>query len=377
MILTDPEFETMRPYTDAEIPAAMARVAAHPLFARLAAFVFPDRDVETVRESVRAVRNPYELQEAVMQHFVRRMLDTTATQFTHEGFDRLRPDGAYLFVANHRDIVADSAILQYLLFQLGLPTTEITFGANLMTHPLVVDVGRSNKMFRVERGGTPREFYAASCRLSRYMRQVIETAHSSVWIAQRNGRTKDGIDATDPGLVKMLTLSGEGSPARRLAALHIVPTAVSYEWEPCDLLKAREVVARRRGPYAKAPDEDLQSILTGLLAPKGRVYLAVCPPLTFADLEGIDALPRGEMPTAVAALLDRRIVGAYRLMPTHYAAADLLEGTTRHSAHYAPAVREALCRRLDELTDAEERQVLLGIYAHPVRRRAELLGTAR
>lgn len=180
MILTDPEFETMRPYTDAEIPAAMARVAAHPLFARLAAFVFPDRDVETVRESVRAVRNPYELQEAVMQHFVRRMLDTTATQFTHEGFERLRPDGAYLFVANHRDIVADSAILQYLLFQLGLPTTEITFGANLMTHPLVVDVGRSNKMFRVERGGTPREFYAASCRLSRYMRQVIETAHSSV-----------------------------------------------------------------------------------------------------------------------------------------------------------------------------------------------------
>lgn len=103
----------------------------------------------------------------------------------------------------------------------------------------------------------------------------------------------------------------------------------------------------------------------------------MCPPLTLADLEDVDALPRGEMPTAVAALLDRRIVGAYRLMPTHYAAADLLEGTTRHSAHYAPAVREALCRRLDELADAEERQVLLGIYAHPVRRRAELLGTAR
>ena len=177
-----------------------------------------------------------------------------------------------MYLSNHRDIMLDASLLQNALLMNGFDTTEITFGANLMQGQLVIDIGKSNKMFRVERpGGSIREFYKASMHLSEYIRHTIVEKKQSVWIAQRNGRTKDGKDRTDQGIINMFRMSSEGK-STSLSQLNLLPVSVSYEWEPCDILKTLELYAKRQGPYLKKPGEDLNSILTGILQPKGRVH---------------------------------------------------------------------------------------------------------
>ena len=234
----------------------------------------------------------------------------------------------------------------------------------------IIDAGRSNKMFRVERPTTvtsAREFFIRSKYLSEYIHYTIKEKGESVWIAQRNGRTKDGRDATDQGIIKMFGLGGGSDKVEALASLNIVPLSISYEWEPCDELKALELYARSTGqPYIKKPGEDMNSILTGITQPKGRVHLAVCEPISRADLEPLRDLPSAAFNREVAALLDSRINPAYRLYPNSYIAHDLLKGKRSHS--YTDAERAAFLKHLDTLSDYPEsvREYLLGIYANPL-----------
>ena len=200
-----------------------------------------------------------------MHRFNREVMRRSTTHFSCDGLEHLQPGTPYLFVSNHRDIVLDASLLQNALVDAGHDTCEITFGANLMTHPTVVDIGKSNKMFRVERSGNKRQFYQSELHLSRYIRHAVVERGSSIWIAQRNGRTKDGLDRTEPALIKMFAMSGEGNKLASLAQLNIVPVAVSYEYESCDLLKAREMARTALKPYVKSPGEDLNSILTGIV----------------------------------------------------------------------------------------------------------------
>ena len=266
------QFDDIRPYVDAEIPAAMARIADSEVFALLSAYVFPDRPLEEVREEVRGYKSVYEFQHGVMW-FVNKQIEARSTaEVKVTGLENLDTRRNYLFVSNHRDIMLDASFLQNALVEAGHDTTEITFGANLMHPQLVVDIGCSNKMFKVERGdGTPRAFYESSKHLSDYIRYTILEKKQSVWIAQRNGRTKDGNDATAPGIIKMFGMSGGKDKVDALAELGITPVAISYEWEPCDLLKALELYAKSSGqPYVKKPGEDLNSILTGITLTAGR-----------------------------------------------------------------------------------------------------------
>ena len=273
-------FDDIRPYTDAEMTAAMKRIAQNEYFPSLAGFIFPDVPVTAVKDRVLSYRTVREFQHDAMYELNRQIISGSTDGVVCEGMERLRTGEPCLFVSNHRDIMLDSCLLQYLLVMAGLETTQITFGANLMMSQLIVDIGRSNKMFKVERpGGGIREFYNSSRRLSAYIRQVLEEGES-VWIAQRNGRTKDGVDATDQGIIKMFCLSVEGDGVAALAGLHIVPVAVSYEWEPCDGAKTAELFKSRSCKYEKAPGEDLRSILSGILTPKGRVTFRICEPLS-------------------------------------------------------------------------------------------------
>ena len=371
--MNNSKFDDIRPYHEDEIPAAMQRISQSEVFPLLASFVYPGQPVESVRERVSSFTTVRQFQEDAMYKVNEQVIARSTTGFTCCGIEHLRPDRSYLFVSNHRDIMLDASLLQYFFISQGFDTTEITFGANLMVNPLVVDVGKSNKMFRVERpGGYLKAFYRASQHLSEYIRYAISQKRQSVWIAQRNGRTKDGIDATDQGIIKMFCMSEPADKIRALSDLHIVPVSVSYEWESCDILKTLELYESQYTRYTKKPGEDLNSILTGILQPKGHVHFEICEPLSLAELTAFEHQTANEYHKSVARLIDRRIHAAYRLYPNNYIAHDLLYGNRRYQSEYTAEQHDAFVRRLSKLDrydtcDVEQlRELFLGIYAHPV-----------
>ena len=376
----DPKFDDIRPYRDDEIPAAMARIADSQALPLLASYVFPEKTPAEVKELLLSFRTIRDFQFGVMYDVNSQIIRNSMTAFTHSGASRLSPDKAYLYVSNHRDIMLDASILQNVLVDEGMQTSQITFGANLMMNPLVVDIGKSNKMFRVERpGNSLKDFYRSSVHLSEYIRTVITEGQESVWIAQRNGRTKDGNDQTDQGIIKMFCMSKPEDKIAALSELSIVPVSVSYEWESCDILKAIELYESRNVKYIKKPGEDLNSILTGILQPKGRVHFELCEPITKEELLQYDDSTNNDYHKLVAQLLDRRIVSAYKLWPNNYIAYDMLYGQQRFVNKYTREEKEAFVAHLMKLEHYENdfstlKDILLGIYASPVVNKQKLNG---
>ena len=367
------KFDDIRPYYDDEIPAAMKRIAASDTFPLLASYAFPDRKVEEVRAMVEGLRTVDEFQTKVMWFVNEQIVKRSMTSYTVSGIEVLDPSGQYLFVSNHRDIMLDASVLQNILHAHGFETSEITFGANLMCTPLVIDIGRSNKMFRVERGGNMKEFYQSSVHLSEYIRHVITEKHQSVWIAQRNGRTKDGNDATDQGIVKMFGISKRDDKIKALSELHIVPLSISYEWETCDYMKALELYQSRYEKYVKKQGEDLSSILSGITSFKGNVHLSFCPMITEDDLRQFDSLTSIEYNREVARLMDERIFSGYKLTPNNFIAHDIRFGKHEFlGTKYSEEQKERFVFHMSKLDkyDVEEpeilRDIFLGIYSNPV-----------
>ena len=360
-------FDDIRPYNNTEISAAMHRIADSELLPKLADFVFPDTPIDDVRSLLHEIKTTEIFQKEVMYYFNLQVIKRSIDRLTCNGLQNLSPSLPYTFVSNHRDIVLDASLLQNFLTDAGFPTCEITFGANLMCHPLLIDIGKSNKMFRVERGGDVREFYRRSLHLSQYIHYVLSQKRASVWIAQRNGRTKNGIDSTDQGLINMLSLAGRRDKMKTLSKLHIVPVAISYEWESCDLLKAQELHQSQKTKYVKRPGEDINSILTGILQPKGRVHIEICEPLKPEELFTYRSLSDHEAINKIARLIDQRIISNYRLTENNYIAYDLLNNnTTQHTVPYTLEAKEAFINRTNLLPDFALRKILLGIYANPV-----------
>ena len=368
------KFDDIRPYNEAEIPAAMERIAHCEVFPLLASFVYPDEPLENVRKRVAGFKTVYDFQSDTMSKANEQIIKRSVTQFTCNGIEHLSKDRHYLFVSNHRDIMLDASFLQYFLLQHGMDTTEITFGANLMMNPVVIDIGKANKMFRVERpGGSIKDFYASSLHLSEYIRYVITEKGQSVWIAQRNGRTKDGHDSTDQGIIKMFGMSGNADKVHAMAELNIVPVAVSYEWESCDILKALELYESQHRKYTKKPGEDLNSILTGILQFKGRVNFQICQPIEEHELAQFENQTNNEYHQSVARLIDSRINQAYRLFPNNFIAHDLLYGNKKYAGRYTQEEKTLFKKRLCRLDLYEDtcdldrlRDIFLAIYANPV-----------
>lgn len=373
------KFEDIRPYFDEEIPSAMARIAESELFPLISSYVFPDRNMAEVRAQIRNIRTINQFQHEVMSVVNEQVIKRSMTKFSYNGIERLDPNKRYLFVSNHRDIMLDSSLLQYILHINGHETSEITFGANLMCHPLVIDIGKSNKMFKVERGGNMKDFYQSSLLHSEYIRHAIVEKNQSVWIAQRNGRTKDGIDHTEPGLIRMFASSMPGDKLKALSELNIAPISISYEWETCDILKALELYESRFTKYVKKPGEDLNSILTGIVSEKGHVHIEICEPISIDELQLFESLTKQEYVKAVARLIDKRINASYHLHPNNYIAFDIRYGTKRYEDRYSQAEKQEFCRRLKELSNYEgcELDVLmdifLGIYANPINSRSNAM----
>ncbi|MDR0795295.1 MAG: 1-acyl-sn-glycerol-3-phosphate acyltransferase [Tannerella sp.] len=366
-------FDDIRPYVEEEIAPAMQRIAASEYLPLLAQYIFPEKEVEEVRNIVRQIRTTHEFQTQVMYYFNQTVIKKSAASFTYKGLEYLDPEKSYLFISNHRDIMLDSALMQYMLYCNGFKTTEITFGDNLMSSQLIIDIGKSNKMFKVVRGGNMRDFYSKSLQLSEYLRHTIMEKNESIWIAQRGGRTKDGNDSTDQGIIKMFCMSDARDPVRAAGRLNIVPVAMSYEIEPCEILKTRELyLSRNHTNYIKQIGEDLNSILTGITQQKGHIHICLGEPIRYAELEAIEYNQPNEFYKAIASLIDRRIHKNYKLYNNNYIAYDIRSGTDIYASNYTAEEKTAYTERMEQMLHYidGDRDVLtsifLSIYANPV-----------
>ncbi len=371
-------YSDIRPYNDDEIPAALERIVNDPAFVPAVNFAFPDADMERISEVVRTCTTVEQLQQRVMISIIQRIIETTIDNFTSSGVEHIEKGKGYLYISNHRDITLDSYLLQYTLFKSGFPTTATTLGDNLLRSQFIIDICRINRAVRVIRKTdeiTPREFLQNSQHLAEYIRWYISQG-KSMWIAQRNGRTKDGIDSTDQGVLKMLSLSGEGSFVEKFIDLSLTPIAISYQYEPCDIKKAIETtVTLMGGTYQKGKNEDVNSILYGIRMPKGDVDITICEPITREELEECCALPKAEAYKRLKDIVDRRIYKSYKLHDTNYIAHDILHREKRYAEFYTPAAVKkfkgrmayAEARFLEYGLDVKAaRKVYLGIYANPV-----------
>ena len=371
------DFEDIRPYTDAEATEALARMSRHPMMPVVSKYLFPSLPASTMSHMLRGIGSIDQFQNEVMVGVIDGILARTSQGFTCSGIEHLKGiQGKFLAISNHRDIVIDPALIQYVMKQAELPFTEICVGSNLVTSQLLEDLLRSNRMIKVIRGIKARELYLSSQRLSQYIRERITSGGASIWIAQREGRTKNGLDTTEQGLLKMFDMSGTGTFEENFRELNIVPMSISYEYESCDARKAREVLLRREGPYVKKEDEDLHSILTGIRQAKGHIHLEIEAPLTPEEIHEASKCEKNDRYQSIRHLLDRRIIAGYKLWKTNYMAHDLLYGkrefaeagkyTEQDLAAFEKYIGHKLGKLERRLDRAELRKIFLGIYAGPV-----------
>jgi len=355
-------FDDIRPYNDAELREALTHIMQWGLIPQILKFIYPQTPVEESMLRLRNVQTVKELQTTFMYDAICQIVKNTSQGFSCSGFDYIRKQKPCLYISNHRDITLDAFLLQMELIRRKYETSYIVFGNNLMETPLLRDLFLSNKLIQMERGGgNPRAFYRSLQHLSQYLHSLIVEQHESVWIAQKNGRSKDGVDSTAPAIIKMLTLGSDGPAAETLAELNIIPVAVSYEWDPCDLLKAHELYQRAHGGYHKVEGEDTNSVTTGIIGPKGHIHLSIGKPLSSAEIN-----TDGDLADHIAAVLDQRIQKLYKLMPTNYLAYDLLTGANQHRQHYSAEVKNQFLQRMNQLPEGECQRIFMEMYANPV-----------
>lgn len=372
------EFKDMRPFEPNELPAAYDSLLADPMFRAVVGMVMPQIPAEALGPMMHGCKTCQEFQNT----FIRPLLDGVikkCTQGLTNDFGQLglsKEKENYTYISNHRDIVLDSGLLDMILFvEKGLDTAEIAIGDNLLIYPWIKTLVRINRSFIVTRKGGIREMLQSSMRLSAYMHYVIAEKKAPIWIAQREGRSKDSTDHTQESILKMFAMGGEGTPAERLIALNMAPLAISYEYDPCDWLKAMEFQLKRDNPeYKKSQADDLMNMKTGIFGYKGRVHYqaAACMNDFIAALPA--DMPKNEFYATIATEIDRRIYMGYRLYPGNYVAVDLLQGGNTYADRYTAEERatfeQYLAGQLQKIDmpgkdEAFLRTKILEMYANP------------
>ena len=371
------DFDDIRPYNDCELPAAFARIAADKGFQQIIPKLMPNAPAEAILAQATQCKTASEFQKKMVMPLLTQLIATRTNGLTYNGLQTTNNQPT-LYLTNHRDIVIDPAFLDYSLFSAGLDSVEIGIGDNLLSLPWVYEAVRVNKCFIVQRSLPRGEQMLALKRLSAYIRYAIGEKHASVWIAQREGRAKDSNDRTQASLLKMLALSGEGSFIENLKSLNINPVSISYEFDPCDFLKAKEFQQKRDdAAFVKSAADDVRSMQTGIQGRKGHVHYEFTPCIN-AELDQIAATvsDRKEQVEAVAALIDQRIHANYVIYPINRVAYDLLTGENRFANTDSEAEKVAARTYLDErlaMVDLPNRDdeflrtKLLEMYANPLR----------
>ncbi|HEY9551359.1 MAG TPA: 1-acyl-sn-glycerol-3-phosphate acyltransferase [Prevotella sp.] len=330
------EFDAIRPYEPEELPVVYERLLQNPQFQMVLAYVMPGIPFDDIAERMRSCKTNLEFQKAFCYPFLKELI-AKASKGCDMDVSEIDQTQRYTFISNHRDIVLDSAFLSMLLIDSQFDTTcEIAIGDNLMFIPWVSDLVRINKSIKVERSLQTSEKLRSSKRLAEYMHFAISQKRENLWIAQREGRCKDSDDRTQDAVLKMIALGGQGAIIDRLLEMHFVPLSISYEYDPCDYLKAREAQCKRDTPdWKKGPNDDMESMQTGLFGYKGHIHYH-CAPCIDDFLKTLDVTqPKADLFRGIAKHIDHHIHRNYRLYPVNYVALDLLQGTEHHTAHYS------------------------------------------
>lgn len=376
------EFESISPYSDKDAVEALGKLADHPAVIEVSKAIFPDKPKEYLREVLKNLKSIDEFQTLVMSKAIEWVLDTSAHNFSYDGIENLKKiNGKFLALSNHRDIILDPAITQVVLYRNGLQTTEIAVGSNLLSNKYVEYLIRSNRMIKVIRGINARQLYLSSQVLSKYIRTGITSGKSSIWIAQREGRTKNGIDTTEQGLLKMLDMSGTKDFVSNFEELNIVPLSISYEYEPCDIMKARELLISRTQKYVKGPQEDLISIMTGINQQKGNIHLNIGVPLTHEEIVEASCCNKNDRYQAIRHAVDDRVIEGYRLWKNNYIAYDMVNHSYKYNDLYTPEDVEKFTNYVEQQLDKVEkslnrsdlRDIFLKIYGNPVLSKEQLI----
>lgn len=361
------DYDDIRPFLPEELPAVFDRLIDDPEFKAAIETVYKGVPYEQVAQMIRSSKDSNEFQKICIYPVLENLLKNASTGLTGD-FSAISGDKskAYTFVSNHRDIVLDSALLCYALLNEGMSTVEIAIGDNLLIRPWIKDLVRVNKSFIVQRALTMRQMLMASAKMSSYMHFAINEKKENIWIAQREGRAKDSDDRTQESVLKMMVMGGEGSVIERLKSLNIVPLAISYEYDPCDYLKAMEFQNKRDiEGFKKSKQDDLDNMKIGIFGYKGHIHYHAAPCIN----EWLDTLdpetPKTDIFRIVAEHIDREIHSNYRLYPCNLAAADTLAGGAEHEELEGYISKKLSLVTLDSPDVPFLREQILKMYANP------------
>ena len=380
------DFSDIAPYDDSEFHERMQKLVKEPGFLHVVSYTMPPADVPSLIEELLKIDNKYDFQHQIMFPFLEMLAKTTTSGISLGGVKYLNPAVNYTYITNHRDIVLDTSFLNLAFLRRGFPTSEVAIGNNLLIFDWITELVRLNKSFIVKRNTGLREGLEAAKKLSAYIHYCILEKRESIWIAQREGRSKDSSDKTQESLIKMLAISGEGKFMDRLKEINLMPVSISYEYDPNDYLKAREFLMKKRDPdFKKSQRDDLFSMETGLLQFKGKVHFQLTPRInTKIDLIG-EFKDNNKAAHHVGCLIDQAIHRSYEIFEINYIAFDLLHETSRFASKYSPEKKEEVIEyfnrqldkvELDEILPDERDymwQMMLTMYANPLRNKLKAL----
>jgi len=369
-------YEDIRSYSDNEVNGAIRKLLKDTRFIHVLSYIFEDpKKLKEVSNLLLSIHSIEELQTKFMYSIIKEwIIDRITNGVTCSGLDNLDKDQSYVFISNHRDIILDAALLNYIVFNGGMKTTEIAIGDNLLIYKWIYHIVKLNRAFVVKRNLPARQLLAASIKMSSYIRQRITKGNVSVWIAQREGRTKDGDDKTQSSVLKMLNLSDKKGFAEGFDELKIVPFSISYEREPCGISKVEELYKKDREGFVKTSKDDLESMGYGLMKPKGRIHFAFGKPVGLDKLKEMETAGcQNECIQKLASYIDSCIYKSYKLWPNNYFAADLLRNENKYADKVSDVVRAKFLEMMADTVktigtgDAEaQKKLFLQMYANPV-----------
>ncbi|GAA4032303.1 1-acyl-sn-glycerol-3-phosphate acyltransferase [Flavobacterium cheonhonense] len=366
------KFDAIRPYYDAEVNQAILSAINHPMMKALMNFAYENEDDSVWKEQLKRTHSIRDFQINFAYKAVKKVLEKSSDGLSTSGFEKLEPNTSYLFISNHRDIILDTSLLNVCLHEHGLVMTASAIGDNLVKKDFLKTLSKLNRNFLVQRGLPPRELLESSKLMSEYIGQLLLRENRSVWIAQREGRTKDGNDATHSGVLKMLAMaSGEATMLDYFKKLKIVPVSISYEYDPTDALKMPQLMAEANAEkYIKDKNEDFITLLSGIIGQKKRIHIHVGEVLTNEiDKIACEFDNTNKQIQALAQVIDDAILQTYKLWPTNYIAYDLLFKTDQFKAFYTENEKSLFERRLEMRIDETNPQMVegfLAMYANPV-----------
>lgn len=368
-------FDDIRCYNDNEYQDVATRIVKEEALLHALKKYNPDLSFNEISDMLLSYQTINEFQYDMVRRTLENVVKNTMTELTYNGFVDLDCKKRYTFISNHRDIVLDSGLINYeLIKEIGFNGCEIAIGSNLLKNPIVKDIVRLNKSFMVKRDLPNQEMIEASKQLSAYIQHVLNDKKESVWIAQREGRAKDGNDITNPGLLKMLCFSAEGNLLEHLKQMNITPVSLSYEYDPCDAIKLPDLLAKANGEvYEKKPNEDSLHMITGIDGFKGNVNIFFCAPINDKIEKFAEIKNRNELLKNIANVIDREIQTHYHLWPNNYISYDLLNDSTTYDANYTAKEKSGFMDYVNiklksvELEYNEQaRKILLEMYANPL-----------